>query len=170
MNTFFYKARLNYILIAFIGLGFTSCESSYQDEEEQVINQQTKREFYPNENVTDGPYIYKGDSTINVKWIEQNKLFEVTIFDNDYSLIEQNFGFTLDTSNLFGKEKLLTDYTNTFENVENFVAISDMHGQYFVTVDLLKKYGIIDEEFNWSFGKGHLIVNGDIFDRGDENP
>lgn len=26
--------------------------------------------------------------------------------------------------------------------------------------------GIIDESFNWTFGEGHLIINGDVFDRG----
>ncbi|MCD6091447.1 MAG: metallophosphoesterase [Bacteroidales bacterium] len=168
MNTSFLKKRLNYLVIAFIGFGFLSCESSYQDEDKQEITQQVASEFYPNKNVTDGPYIYKGDSTINVKWIEQNKLFEVTIFDNDYSLIEQNFGFALDTANLFQEKKVSIDYKNTFNNVENFIAISDMHGQYFVTIDLLKKYGIIDKDLNWSFGKGYLIVDGDIFDRGDK--
>ncbi len=26
--------------------------------------------------------------------------------------------------------------------------------------------GIIDEDFNWTYGDGHLIISGDLFDRG----
>jgi hypothetical protein len=35
-------------------------------------------------------------------------------------------------------------------------------------VELLQGQGIIDEYLNWSFGKGHLIINGDILGRGDK--
>jgi hypothetical protein len=41
-----------------------------------------------------------------------------------------------------------------------------MHGQYHLSVELLRKYGVIDNQNNWSFGSGHLVVNGDIFDKG----
>ena len=30
----------------------------------------------------------------------------------------------------------------------------------------MKSLGIIDKNLNWKFGKGHLVVLGDIFDRG----
>jgi hypothetical protein len=44
--------------------------------------------------------------------------------------------------------------------------ISDLHGEYNNYIRLLKKSGIIDKDLNWSFGKNHLVILGDIFDRG----
>lgn len=157
-----------YLLFVFIGLGFQSCEPSYLDNENQQAIQETENRFSPKTNITDGPYIFVEDSIVIVKWIEQNILFEVSIFDNDYSIIKENFGFDLDTSNLFMNNDETIDYNQCFNNIENIIAVSDMHGQYYLSVELLKKYGVIDNQNNWSFGSGHLVVNGDIFDRGDK--
>lgn len=168
MNTFFLTKRLNYLVIVLVSFGFLSCESTYQDEEKQVITQQIESEFYPNENVTDGPYIFVEDSIVIVKWIEQKMLFEVSIFDKDYSIIKDKFGFDLDTTNLFSNKGFAVDYNQCFNDIDNFIAVSDMHGQYNLSLELLKKYGVVDNQNNWSFGSGHLVVNGDIFDRGDK--
>lgn len=168
MNTFFLTKRLNYLVIVLVSFGFLSCESTYQDEEKQVITQQTESEFYLNENVTDGPYIFVEDSIVIVKWIEQKMLFEVSIFDKDYSIIKDKFGFDLDTTNLFSNKGFAVDYNQCFNDIDNFIAVSDMHGQYSLSLELLKKYGVVDNQNNWSFGSGHLVVNGDIFDRGDK--
>lgn len=168
MNTFFLTKRLNYLVIVLVSFGFLSCESTYQDEEKQVVTQQTESEFYPNENVTDGPYIFVEDSIVIVKWIEQKMLFEVSIFDKDYSIIKDKFGFDLDTTNLFSNKGFALDYNQCFNDIDNFIAVSDMHGQYSLSLELLNKYGVVDNQNNWSFGSGHLVVNGDIFDRGDK--
>lgn len=168
MNNISLKYKMYYLLFVFIGLGFQSCEPSYLDNENQQEIQETENRFSPKTNITDGPYIFVEDSIVIVKWIEQNILFEVSIFDNDYSIIKENFGFDLDTSNLFMNNDETIDYNQCFNNIENIIAISDMHGQYYLSVELLKKYGVIDNQNNWSFGSGHLVVNGDIFDRGDK--
>ena len=31
---------------------------------------------------------------------------------------------------------------------------------------ILRGEGIMDENFNWTYGNGHLIISGDLFDRG----
>jgi hypothetical protein len=46
------------------------------------------------------------------------------------------------------------------------LCLSDMHGDYFLLLDLLKGGGVIDDELHWSFGAGHLVVAGDLTDRG----
>lgn len=166
MNKIFLRYKFHYLIFAIITFSFVSCGIFGSAKKNQSNIKEAHDEFYPNENITDGPYIFKEDSTIVVKWLEQNMLFEVTIFDDNYSLIEMNFGFALDTANLFQKKK--GPINSNFNNVKKFVAISDMHGQYLLTVKLLRKYGIIDDDFNWNFGEGHLIIDGDIFDRGDD--
>jgi len=54
-----------------------------------------------------------------------------------------------------------------YSGVTRILAISDLHGQYEATVDFLKVAGVVDDSLRWSWGDGHLVVNGDIFDRGD---
>ena len=46
------------------------------------------------------------------------------------------------------------------------VALSDIHGQYEVALRLLRAHGVVDAGDDWRFGRGHLVVTGDVFDRG----
>jgi len=54
-----------------------------------------------------------------------------------------------------------------YSGVTRILAISDLHGQYEATVDFLRLTGVVDDSLHWSWGDGHLVVDGDIFDRGD---
>ncbi len=56
----------------------------------------------------------------------------------------------------------------TYKRVPRMFAVSDIHGEYDALVDLLQAAGIIDQGLNWSWGDGHLVIVGDIFDRGDK--
>ncbi len=53
-----------------------------------------------------------------------------------------------------------------FEGVERVVAVSDIHGAYEPMVATLQNAGIIDAEHDWSGGSNHLVIVGDILDRG----
>ena len=57
---------------------------------------------------------------------------------------------------------------DSFQGVKNIVALSDVHGQYDVLITLLKNQNIIDDNNNWAFGTGHMVITGDMFDRGDK--
>ncbi|RDZ27539.1 metallophosphoesterase [Lysobacter silvisoli] len=46
------------------------------------------------------------------------------------------------------------------------VALSDIHGQYQVMRRLLRAHGVIDGNDHWALGRDHLVVTGDVFDRG----
>jgi hypothetical protein len=50
--------------------------------------------------------------------------------------------------------------------VARLVALSDVHGQYDLMVQLLRANDVIDAEGRWAFGDGHLVMAGDVFDRG----
>lgn len=54
-----------------------------------------------------------------------------------------------------------------FKDVPQILAVSDIHGEYEALVDFLQRAGAIDDELHWSWGDGHLVVDGDVFDRGD---
>lgn len=53
-----------------------------------------------------------------------------------------------------------------FENVHKFAALSDVHGQFETVLALLELHGIVDAKGDWCYGDGHLVMLGDIFDRG----
>jgi hypothetical protein len=50
--------------------------------------------------------------------------------------------------------------------VGKILAVSDIHGRYDLFTHILRKSGVIDDESHWCWGDGHLVINGDIFDRG----
>ncbi len=97
--------------------------------------------------LNDGPYIF----------IEKNKLVEKNII-NGKIFTKDLKANTYDT--LFAPNKVV------FKNIKKIAALSDIHGQYNLAVKLLKNNKIIDADLNWKFGKGHLVIVGDVFDRG----
>lgn len=54
----------------------------------------------------------------------------------------------------------------TFIGAERVVAVSDIHGAYDQLVETLQGSGVIDTDLAWSGGATHLVVVGDILDRG----
>lgn len=97
----------------------------------------------------DGPYIF----------IETNKLIEKKIINGKVISSELSIA-NYDT--LYFPDKSI------YKNVSNIAVLSDIHGQYDLTVKLLKNNNIINSDLDWIFGKGHLVIVGDIFDRGDK--
>lgn len=103
--------------------------------------------FSQDVSVNDGPYIFIADDELVVKNIKAGEVLTTSLASGAY-----------DTSYLPQK--------SIFMDVSNIVALSDIHGQYDLTVEILQNNGIIDEKLNWNFGSGHLVIAGDIFDRG----
>lgn len=46
------------------------------------------------------------------------------------------------------------------------LALSDIEGNFDALVRLLQSGGAVDADLGWSFGKGHVVFVGDLFDRG----
>lgn len=100
-------------------------------------------------NISDGPYIFIVNDTLVVKNIVSGNVESKTLKSQSIAI-----NFTPDIA--------------VYDNVSKIAVISDLHGQYNLTIDILKVNEIIDENLNWAFGKGHLVILGDVFDRGDE--
>jgi len=56
---------------------------------------------------------------------------------------------------------------DVFNSVSKILAVSDIHGEYEVLLDLLTDTEVIDDDLHWIWGDGHLVFLGDVFDRGD---
>ncbi|MFC3711105.1 metallophosphoesterase [Sphingoaurantiacus capsulatus] len=46
------------------------------------------------------------------------------------------------------------------------LVLADTHGEYSILVALLRAQGIVDAKLSWTFGRGHLVIAGDMLDRG----
>ncbi|SED17442.1 Calcineurin-like phosphoesterase [Tenacibaculum sp. MAR_2009_124] len=98
-------------------------------------------------NLTDGPYVFIENEQLIEKNIINGKVISKKLAEGTYPLHFRN-------------EK------STFQNIKKVVAFSDIHGQYDLAIKLLKNNKIVDKNLNWNLGKGHLVIVGDIFDRG----
>ncbi len=55
------------------------------------------------------------------------------------------------------------------EGAERVVAIADIHGAYQAMVETLRQAEVIDEQLDWIGGGTHLVIVGDILDRGPDS-
>lgn len=144
---------------------FSCVDSERKEIDYRMDYSSPDKSEYPNRNITDGPYVFYENEETVLKWIEGESLVEHSITKNNFGIIEDNFGIKLKPEWIFD-QKPQTDYKQEFQNVDRIIAISDIHGQFNLFVKLLREYDIIDKNNNWCFGKGNLIIVGDIFDRG----
>ncbi|MDX1482742.1 MAG: metallophosphoesterase [Woeseiaceae bacterium] len=57
----------------------------------------------------------------------------------------------------------------TFDGVGRVVAVSDIHGAHAALVRTLGAAGVLDGDQNWAAGSDHLVIVGDILDRGPDS-
>lgn len=125
------------------------------------------------EAVVDGPYIlYRKDTTFVYTILEksgQRSLHTETIIGAD----RKDIRFSVPTGNpnesfqVMIKPKLQSEKSE-YRKVSKQLAISDMEGNLKGFLKLLKAGKVIDDQFNWTFGDGHLVLTGDFFDRGNQ--
>jgi len=56
-----------------------------------------------------------------------------------------------------------------FAGVERVVAVADIHGAYDAFVRILRQSDVIDDELRWVGGTTHLVIVGDVLDRGPDS-
>ncbi len=117
--------------------------------------------------ITDGPYIFNVNGTLKMKWIINSVLKEETVTEEKFSDIKKRFNLRCSFNDLINTYSLKPDFRQTYKKVDSIGVLTDVHGEYKVYLNLLKAMGIIDKNLNWSFGSGHLVIAGDVFDRGE---
>lgn len=116
--------------------------------------------------ISEGLYLYYENSKLQGKWIEGGQLKSLNNLTND--MLKSSFGWDLGVGIIKKKMKEKPNPEQHFSNVQRVAVISDIHGQFDMMVKLLRQHGVIDSNNRWAFGKGHLVVNGDIAGRGDQ--
>jgi hypothetical protein len=111
--------------------------------------------------INDGPYIFITESGLEVHTIEAGKHIQTT----------ENLPVTITVPKVnFEIDVITTDFDIQpfeYKDVSEIFILSDIHGQFDSFVKLLKNGNVIDDKLNWIFGEGHLVIIGDVFDRGD---
>lgn len=114
--------------------------------------------------IYDGPYISDRGHDIEIKWVAKGKKKSKVIPKEEATLFQHKKLPQVDLTDLSVKP----DSLQFFDDVQKYVAISDVHGQYDLCVQLLQQHHVIDSSLQWSYGAGHLIIVGDMLDRGDK--
>jgi len=117
--------------------------------------------------INDGPYITLIKNKLKVKWIENSVYREEILTSGNFNEIRKKFGFSFSYDDLTNIYHLKSECNQTYINIDSIGVISDVHGEYYTYINLLKRVGIVDKNLRWSFGSGHLVILGDVFDRGD---
>ncbi|WP_339614301.1 ankyrin repeat domain-containing protein [uncultured Winogradskyella sp.] len=115
----------------------------------------------PYEGVSDGPYVVQTETGRTAIWVYKGETHRQEINSQDSQTIEYK-GVKAKLWSHTPKEVKQLEYNGNFK----IAAVSDIHGQYDTFIKLLKNNGVIDNQGKWSFGNGHFVVAGDMFDRG----
>ena len=116
--------------------------------------------------VQDGPYVFWVGGRAFVQYIEDGQK-EMVAFDAGETV---EVSRTWDTSGemLALSGAPFVPEPDVLEDVPKFFAVSDIHGEYDKLIRILRANGIIDDARRWDWGEGHVVIVGDIFDRGDQ--
>lgn len=121
--------------------------------------------------VTDGPYVvYRKDTTF-VHTIYHKAGMPFLHTDTVFGAARKEIRFTVPTGNpdevfSVSLKSRLQQEKSEYRKISRQLAISDMEGNLKGFLRLLKAGKVIDDQFNWTFGDGHLVLTGDFFDRG----
>jgi hypothetical protein len=58
---------------------------------------------------------------------------------------------------------------SAYDNVSEIIVISDIEGNFNGLYSFLISNRVMDKNYNWTFGKGHVVFLGDFVDRGNES-
>lgn len=124
-----------------------------------------EKQVYAADSLNDGPYLFWKDSvTALIYQLCAGKVEKVEISAADTLRF---FGLCGDSNRSFSVSVTPpTIDAQEIEGVGKIFAVSDIHGEYDYLVSLLQNVGVIDDSCRWAWGDGHLVINGDIFDRG----
>lgn len=136
--------------------------------------------------------MFKKEGEIKVYWKEYKK-HELMGTDKQYLLYQNNKKRIISVDSLnnisdklhdsisdlsitssSGKTFIINEFNNNrmpsyiYNTEGNIFAISDIEGDFDKFIQILQRNKVINDSLNWNFGKGHLVLLGDFFDRGND--
>ena len=115
----------------------------------------------------DGPYVMYADSCVRVITVDAQGVIKDELFAEAPGVLSVS-----DHQGRYPFEVKLHPFSRQEWRVPQQPArvfvMSDPHGRLDCVVSLLQGNGVIDNDLRWSFGSDHLVVIGDICDRGED--
>ena len=121
--------------------------------------------------IVDGPYVLYRNDSVFVKYIEDNSGTKSVKTDSMPASMRSSINLQVNTDipgktfNVQLKQKLSNEKSE-YNGVKKMLVLSDIEGNFEALRKLLQGNKVIDENFNWTFGKDHLVLVGDFVDRG----
>jgi len=121
--------------------------------------------------VVDGPYVLYGNDSVFVNYIQDSSGVKSVKTESMPSSLKNNIKLEVNTD-IPGKtfsvqlKQKLSNEKSEYNGVKKMLVISDIEGNFDAFRKLLQGNQVIDENFNWTFGKDHLVLVGDFVDRG----
>ena len=112
----------------------------------------------------DGPYVLYRNSNMVVHQITDNQLITNTYTTGTPVIITVNVGDGRNFQVPIRPRHAIEP--NTYTLPSKMLVTSDIEGNLAGFVSLLEKAGVINNSLQWTFGTGHLVYAGDMFDRG----
>ncbi len=132
---------------------------SQETRDKQESNQQKVYQ----EPINDGPYIFRQGKKVLAHYIHNSRLlsqlFEVKGSDFTVNIRPAKQTYVIPTA-------APVIEPSRYMGVSKIFIVSDIHGQFDRFKILLIKNKIVNKKMAWRFKKGHLVILGDMFDRG----
>ncbi len=125
----------------------------------------------PDTPVFDGPYVLYRNDSVFVNYIEGDsvsaslKTDSMKLSGKDSIVLRINTDLPGKTFTVKLKPKL-TNEKAEYKKVSKMLILSDIEGNFEAFRKLLQANHVIDDNFNWTFEKNHLVLVGDFVDRG----
>ena len=117
----------------------------------------------------DGPHVlYRGQKVV-VKYVETRDSVAHTYtqtFNDRASVILTCTVPQTDDAFVFGLQDTLRNEPDEYPMPARMLVLSDIEGNFEGFKTMLLGAKVINKNFDWTFGRGHLVLLGDYFDRG----
>ncbi len=122
---------------------------------------------------SDGPYVFYRNNHVYTSYIigedSVRQVVQDSLPDSDKAALVLAVNTVLPGQQMEVKLKeQLVPESADWPMPEKLFVLSDIEGNLQGFVQLLLVGGVIDTHYNWIFGKGHLVLNGDFVDRGSQ--
>lgn len=156
-QTNFIKYFLLVFTLTFISSGLTA----------GTLDKKDKKKEKKEELTADGPYvIHQPDGRTRIISVDKKG----NISDSTYATLPD--GLTLHVTDHKGRFPFdvrlhpVKRPAWNYSQPDKVFVMSDPHGRLDCVISLLQGNQVIDKDYRWNFGSNHLMVIGDIFDRG----
>lgn len=125
-------------------------------------------------NMNDGPYVLYKNDLIEVRTIvteggvQKCKLQTYPVSKKAELPVEVKFSNHPEWNFSVRLQRVLKNEPAEFKQPDKLLALSDVEGEFEGFRKLLLANKVMDEQYNWIFGKGQLVICDDLFDRGEE--